>query len=70
MSPADFLDRILSMVEQAGVDYMVTGSIASSHHGVPRATQDLDLVIEVSEAEPGSFWRGFQRRITTSARMP
>lgn len=25
---------------------MVTGSIASSVHGVPRATQDIDLVIE------------------------
>lgn len=52
MKPDDLLDRLLSVVEQAEVPYMVTGSLASSHHGIPRATQDLDIVLELSsEAE-------------------
>src|SRR5688572_23695953 len=41
----DLLGRITEALEAAGIPYMVTGSFASSHHGRPRATQDLDLVI-------------------------
>ena len=41
-----FLCRIASVLEQAGVQYMLAGSFASSHHGAPRATQDIDIVID------------------------
>lgn len=32
-------------LERAGIAYMLTGSFASSYHGAPRATQDIDMVI-------------------------
>jgi hypothetical protein len=32
-------------LEAAGIPYMLTGSFASSYHGLPRATQDIDIVI-------------------------
>ena len=35
----------------AGIEYMVVGSFASSVHGVPRTTHDLDLVIDPSPAQ-------------------
>ena len=38
--------NVRDALEEAGVPYMVTGSIASSVHGVPRATQDIDVIIE------------------------
>lgn len=41
---ADTIDRL----ERAGIDYMLTGSLASTYHGEPRATHDLDLVIDPS----------------------
>jgi hypothetical protein len=41
----ELLRRIVQGLEFAGIPYMVTGSYASAHHGRPRATQDLDLVI-------------------------
>ncbi|MGH7563404.1 MAG: hypothetical protein ACREK5_03160 [Gemmatimonadota bacterium] len=31
--------------ERADIPYMLTGSFASSYHGAPRATQDIDFVI-------------------------
>ncbi len=31
-------------LDSAGIDYMVVGSLASSVHGLPRATRDADLV--------------------------
>jgi hypothetical protein len=37
--------RILGALDQAQIPYMLTGSFASSFHGAPRATQDIDLVI-------------------------
>ena len=41
---APFL-RLREALERAGVPYMLTGSFASSVHGVPRATHDVDVVI-------------------------
>lgn len=45
MSVDDIFRRIVGALEAAGVPYMLTGSFASAHHGIPRATQDIDLVI-------------------------
>ncbi|HJN16191.1 MAG TPA: hypothetical protein QGH10_11890 [Armatimonadota bacterium] len=35
--------RVLEILEDMGVGYVVGGSYASSVHGVPRSTNDLDL---------------------------
>ncbi len=40
------LGQIVDMLERTGVSYMITGSIASSIHGEPRATRDVDVVID------------------------
>lgn len=48
MNPGDFLKEIISALESAEVPNMLTGSFASSYHGTPRATQDLDIVISPS----------------------
>jgi hypothetical protein len=44
----DFLARLTAKLVAAGVPHMVVGSFASSFHGVPRSSQDLDLVIDPS----------------------
>jgi hypothetical protein len=41
-----FLARLTAKLAAAGVPSMVVGSFASSFHGVPRSSQDLDLVID------------------------
>jgi hypothetical protein len=46
----DFLARLSSLLSGAGIPFMLTGSFASTYHGKPRTTQDLDLVIELSDA--------------------
>jgi hypothetical protein len=40
-----FLARLHTALQTAGVPYMLTGSFASSFHGTPRTTQDVDIVI-------------------------
>jgi predicted signal transduction protein with EAL and GGDEF domain len=37
--------RALAALSAASVPYMLTGSFASSFHGAPRTTQDIDIVI-------------------------
>ncbi len=41
-----FLARLTAKLAAAGVPNMVVGSFASSFHGIPRSSQDLDLVID------------------------
>lgn len=45
-----FLSLVVSELEGAGIRFMITGSLAASYHGAPRATQDVDLVVEPDEA--------------------
>lgn len=47
MSQPGILSRVISVLEGAGIEYMVTGSIVSSSQGQPRATHDIDLVVKL-----------------------
>jgi hypothetical protein len=47
--------RLASVCEQLGIRYLVGGSLASSLHGIPRATQDVDLVIEIGQDDVAAF---------------
>jgi hypothetical protein len=44
-SPEGVIHRFATLLDAAGVPYMLTGSFASGFHGAPRATQDIDIVI-------------------------
>jgi hypothetical protein len=55
MSVPDVFRRITKALGQAGIGYMLSGSFASAHYGVPRSTQDIDLVIEASPAQLRAF---------------
>lgn len=50
MTPAELVADAIAHLERAGVPYMVTGSLASAYHGEPRATRDLDVVIDPAPA--------------------
>jgi hypothetical protein len=45
---ADLIRQVVALLDQSSVPYMITGSLASSYHGEPRATRDLDIVIDPS----------------------
>ena len=51
----EFLERLVRLLDQAQIPYMVAGSMGSSVHGRPRATQDADVVIDPTEDQLGSF---------------
>ena len=45
MTLENLFSRILPALDSSHVPYMLTGSVASSLHGSPRSTRDLDIVI-------------------------
>lgn len=55
MSQEAFLIQIAQGLKNAGIPFMVTGSLASSFHGRPRATNDVDLVIDPTAEQLDRF---------------
>lgn len=43
----DWLFQFIDPLERAGIPYALVGSVASSIYGEPRATNDLDVVIQI-----------------------
>jgi hypothetical protein len=42
MTLTALLRRVVEVLDEAGVPYMLTGSLASAYYALPRATQDID----------------------------
>jgi hypothetical protein len=51
MSQQALLKRVAEVLGTASISYMLTGSLVSSLQGEPRATHDIDLVIEVGDLD-------------------
>jgi len=45
----------MAALDRCGIPYAVGGSVASSYHGSPRATNDVDLLVEFLPAKAESF---------------
>ncbi len=45
MQPHDFIRVFIRPLDELGIAYMVTGSIAAIFYGEPRLTHDIDLVL-------------------------
>jgi hypothetical protein len=45
------LKLVTERLDAAGIDYMLTGSIAAGYYAQPRMTRDIDLVVELEPAD-------------------
>jgi hypothetical protein len=50
-----FLRDLLTLLTATGMPYMIVGSLASSYHGRPRATQDIDVVVDTGARQVSRF---------------
>ena len=55
MKVSEVFRRITVALDQAGIPYMLTGSFASAFYGVPRSSQDIDLIIEATPTQLQTF---------------
>lgn len=53
------LPRLATALQRAQVPYMLTGSVASSAHGAPRSTRDIDVVIAPTRPQLVALIRQF-----------
>jgi len=51
MSQQELLKKVIQALDQVGIQYMITGSLASSLQGEPRSTHDIDMVIAIQESK-------------------
>lgn len=59
MSQQELLKKVLQALDEAGIQYMVTGSIASSLQGEPRSTHDIDLVVAIARTDAEKLVKAF-----------
>jgi hypothetical protein len=51
MSQQELLKKVIQALHQAGIQYMITGSVVSSLQGEPRATHDIDIVVTIQRPQ-------------------
>jgi hypothetical protein len=59
MSQQELLAKVVRVLEGGGIDYMATGSVVSSLQGEPRATHDIDLVVDLSALQSEVLIKAF-----------
>lgn len=57
MTDKDVVLAVVRALEDAGIGYMVVGSLSSNSYGIPRSTQDADFVIEEAGPQIASLAR-------------
>jgi len=61
MNELDLLKLVASRLDDAEIDYMISGSIALTFYGKPRMTRDIDIVIMIPMREVDQFVRLFEQ---------
>jgi hypothetical protein len=54
-TPAEALERLIEALDRLEIPYAVAGSVASSAHGIPRTTLDVDLVVDLATDKIDDF---------------
>ncbi len=53
------LVKVLTLLNENQIDYMITGSLVSSIQGEPRATHDVDILVNITEAAIPALIKAF-----------
>ena len=59
MSQSELLKCVSSVLEREGIPFMLTGSYVSSLQGEPRASQDIDLVVQIAPSAAPALANAF-----------
>ncbi|MEA2572036.1 MAG: hypothetical protein QOI24_4037 [Acidobacteriota bacterium] len=59
MSATAIFKKLREALDEARVPYFVTGSFVNSAHGVPRSTNDIDIVIAPTREQLSALLKEF-----------
>lgn len=60
LSELEILQDVCARLEKAGIDYMLTGSMAMNYYAQPRMTRDIDIVVELEASDAGKLTASFE----------
>ena len=63
----DIVRDVSLRLENAGIDYMLTGSMAMNYYAQPRMTRDIDLVVALTAADAATIVQAFSGDYYVSA---
>lgn len=66
---AEAFARLLEVLDRMEIPYAVGGSVASSAHGIPRTTLDIDLVVDLKPGQIDNFAAELQQEFYADAAM-
>ena len=49
MEPSELLEQAVRILDNLGIPYLITGSMAAMVYGEPRLTNDIDIVADIKE---------------------
>lgn len=55
MTEVELLERVVRELQGCSIPFMVVGSVASSYHGEPRLSYDIDIVVQGTEDQLLAF---------------
>ena len=68
-NPIRITHLVAEIFEKLNIPYMVGGSLASSVYGIPRATQDIDIVADIKPVQVDSLVKAFEGEFYIDADM-
>jgi hypothetical protein len=63
LDPVRITTKVTTVLEQLGVRYFISGSLASTLYGVVRTTMDSDVVADLNQHHIGDFSKLIRERI-------
>jgi predicted nucleotidyltransferase len=55
----DILRDVSERLQSAGIQFMVTGSVAMNYYAQPRMTRDIDVVMDLKDSDVGTLMKLF-----------
>lgn len=69
MNPLEILLLTADRLNQLNIAFMITGAFAVSFYGRPRSTHDIDLIVELCQADIAKIYKTFEEDFYTSTEM-
>ncbi len=67
--PIQITQEIVEILEKFQIRYFIGGSLASSLHGIPRATQDVDIIADIQNVHVEPLIKELQKKFYVSESM-
>ena len=58
MEQLEVIKWLVNKLEKAAINYLITGSMASSYYGIPRFTHDIDTVVTIGKKDVDKIMGG------------